>query len=161
MCGLCRWAGGEAVPAQEAACGAGPPGLVQAGGGEGAGLDRKTGAQSRAPDAPRGGQLEMLWGVERALIWESSLGLPRAPPGLAKLPSLLLSWDLVALLDNGSCKGTALLRYLCVQSPTFFLACSLSLSFLNRNHFMYCTQEEVLLFAFGCTGSLLLCAGSV
>ena len=55
MCGLCRWAGGEAVPAQEAACGAGPPGLLQAGGVEGAGLDRKTGAQSRAPDAPRGG----------------------------------------------------------------------------------------------------------
>ena len=24
---------------------------------------------------------------------------------------------------------------------------------------MYCTQEEVFLFAFGCTGSLLLCEG--
>ena len=80
MCGLCRWAGGEAVPAQEAACGAGPPGLLQAGGVEGAGLDRKTGAQSRAPDAPRGGQLEMLWRVERTLIWESSPRLATCTP---------------------------------------------------------------------------------
>ena len=59
-----------------------------------------------------------------------------------------------ALLFSCICVFRALLYFFLAPSLFFFF-------FFNRNHFMYCTQEEVFLFAFGCTGSLLLCAGSV